>query len=428
MIKKFDTESAYAAAGDPNDESRVAEIAETNAVKIDGVNVVVDTPQIGDAVYKKDGERYIFRGGDALQHALLTAKGFEGLGQVAGWQKGKIVYLDKDISSAKYLDVCQYAITEISSTSLVISLRMSPDYAVNTNVNVALVDTSINAANAAAISAAVAAKAAEVGDTKDWWAYLDGDRIIIQCDTCVDYRFYIVSATGCTISHVTWEDMPASDSYFKSNGRLTNYRGLQNIARGAAYWGTNGRAEAGANDVWHGAIGANDNPLTRAAFLTTAMFGTGTHQYPTYEAYLKGEFGIMENQVFGCFALPHAKVLTQKYGNSTAPTKGGGTKYKFPALHYAVALDRGVEGLEAGDIYLSGVLEGTGFMEDDAMAIINATRRKMGHTLLSNGSYRWFAERYNVNTAWIFNGNNGTLNNSNVYNAYQVQGVALLNP
>ena len=170
------------------------------------------------------------------------------------------------------------------------------------------------------------------------------------------------------------------------------------------------------------------SPLRGFMIYTTAMFGNGEHQYPTYEDYLRGEFGIMAHQEFGCFKLPHAKVLTQKYGNMTAPTKGGSTKYKFPALHYAAALDRGVGELGAGDIYLNGVLEGLEFMEDEKMAIINATRRKMGHTLLSNSSYRWFAQRYNVINAWIFSGSNGTLYYLNVGNTFQVQGVALLTP
>ena len=39
---------------------------------------------------------------------------------------------------------------------------------------------------------------------------------------------------------------------------------------------------------------------------------------------------------------------------------------------------------------------------------------------------RWFAQRYNVNNAWIFNGNNGNLNNNNVYNGNQVGAAANL--
>ena len=39
---------------------------------------------------------------------------------------------------------------------------------------------------------------------------------------------------------------------------------------------------------------------------------------------------------------------------------------------------------------------------------------------------RWFAQRYNANNAWNFNGTNGNLNNNNVYNTNQVGAVTNL--
>lgn len=39
---------------------------------------------------------------------------------------------------------------------------------------------------------------------------------------------------------------------------------------------------------------------------------------------------------------------------------------------------------------------------------------------------RWWAQRYNVNNAWIFNGGNGNLNNNNVNNGNRGQAVANL--
>ena len=39
---------------------------------------------------------------------------------------------------------------------------------------------------------------------------------------------------------------------------------------------------------------------------------------------------------------------------------------------------------------------------------------------------RWFAQRYNVNDAWICNGNNGNLDNNNVNNTNQAGAVANL--
>ena len=46
--------------------------------------------------------------------------------------------------------------------------------------------------------------------------------------------------------------------------------------------------------------------------------------------------------------------------------------------------------------------------------------------MLLGHSNRWFAERYNVNNAWNFNGNNRNLNNNNVNNTNQVGAVVNL--
>jgi len=46
--------------------------------------------------------------------------------------------------------------------------------------------------------------------------------------------------------------------------------------------------------------------------------------------------------------------------------------------------------------------------------------------MLLGCSNRWFAERYNVNNAWNFNGTNRNLNNNNVNNANQVGAIANL--
>ena len=46
--------------------------------------------------------------------------------------------------------------------------------------------------------------------------------------------------------------------------------------------------------------------------------------------------------------------------------------------------------------------------------------------MLLGRSNRWFAERYNVNNTWNFNGNNRNLNNNNVNNTNQVGAVANL--
>ena len=417
-IKKFNNQTDYNNAGYPTNESRIAVIADSGEVKVDGVNVMTRQPVLGDAVYKKDNKHFYFKGGDAINNTLLTAKGYSPIGQVYGNIDGKIAVIDAAISSAKYCDVLQYAITAITSTTPTITLYNSSGVA--QTINVTLTSTDIDSTTAAEISAAVASV-----DSYDWWAYLDGDRIIVQCDNWPDYRQYQCSMSGGTISFVVWEDMPSDSWYMKVNGQYSNYRGLMNIARGNAYWSADGRTPD-SNVAVHSEAG-NTNPMSLSAFNNSAYAADIRAFYPTYEDYLRGEFGIIYPQKYGCFAdSMDAKTLTKKYGNKTAPTKGGSTKYKFPALHYALTVGYGISGLSTGDWFLNGVADGTIFLEDNNMAVINATRIKMGHTALSNNVYRWFAQRYHVYYAWFFYGGYGDLNYTNVCYGYSVQAVALL--
>jgi hypothetical protein len=46
--------------------------------------------------------------------------------------------------------------------------------------------------------------------------------------------------------------------------------------------------------------------------------------------------------------------------------------------------------------------------------------------MLLGCSNLWFAERYNANNAWNFNGTNRNLNNNNVNNTNQVGAIANL--
>lgn len=424
-INIFQNRAAYNAAAVPTTATRVGLIQDENEVKVDGVNVITREPETGDAIYiNGSGEKVAIKGSTlnaSLINANWTYKGVFLYNSDKGW----VVFMGNysTLPSLKYLDVCQYAITAISGASLSIKLRMAPDYSVDTTISVTLSSATINATSAQEISAAVAAKATAVGDTNAWWAYLadangnkvtsGGTRIIIQCDTCADYRFYNVSATGCTIAHVSWGDMPENSAYLKSNGRTTNYMGLMNFEGAISYWSTNGRTLA-ANVAVHSESG-NTSPMSLNEFNTSSYAAEIKAYYGTYEAYLRGEFGILTTK-YGAFALPSAKELTEKYGAKTAPTKGGSTKAMYPALAWALA--------QGG--YMWGIQEGVFILEDSHLNLINATQSKAGKAQITNSSHKWFAQRYNVNAAWFFHGSYRGLRITNVNSSYQVGAVTLL--
>lgn len=434
-IKSYNNRVAYEAAVKPTIESQVSMIETTREIIVDGVNVITTRPVVGDLVFLNESNVITFvKGGSWIQKAIIPTA-WTHVGYVYFRKGRKVGVIDKNGADKKYLDVCQYAITAISSTTLAIKLRMSPNYAVDTTVDVTLTAATIDATSAAEISAAVAAKATAVGDTKAWWAYLadaqgnkvdsGGTQIIIQCDTCVDYRFYNVSATGCTITHVTWGDMPASDRYWRGErGFSTNYWGVQNIARTKA-WATNsGRVPASNEPV--GPIAGNDAPVKPSEFASSQYCAGLRAAYKTYEEYLKKCYAVVCPQKYGCFALLDGAAMAERYATKTAPTKDGGTKYKFPALYYGYNLSYGVPGLDYGNWHLPGVFEGTQLMEDSVINTLAPSITKMGTTAINNGTDRWWTERYGVNSAWIFYGTNGDLVNVYVSSANRCQAVTLL--
>ena len=433
-IKSYANKAAYDAAVKPTIESQVSLIETTREIIVDGVNVITTSPAVGDLVFLNESNEITYvKGGAWIQKALIPSAWVH-VGYVYLRKGRKVGVIDKNTAGLKYLDVCQYAITAISSTSLTINLSMAPSYdLVATTVNLA--STDINATNAQAISTAVAAKAAEVGDTRDWWAYLadangnkvdsGGTQIIIQCDTCVDYRFYNVSATGCTIAHVTWGDMPEDAYYWRGErGFYTNYWGVMNVARTKAWATGSGRVPVSNEPV--GPQAGNDAPVSPSAFESSQYCADLRAAYKTYEEYLEKCYAVVCPQKYGCFALPDGAEMGRLYANKMAPTKDGGTKAKFPALHYGYNRSYGVDGLNAGDFHLPGVLEGTELMKDDCINTLAPSVTKMGTTAINNSTTRWWAERYTVNYAWFFNGNNGNLDSTTVFYAVHCQAVALL--
>jgi hypothetical protein len=434
-IKSYANKAAYDAAVKPTIESQVSMIETTREIIVDGVNVITTSPAVGDLVFLNESNEITYvKGGAWIQKAIIPSAWVH-VGYVYLRKGRQVGVIDKNTADLKYLDVCQYAITAISSTTLAIKLRMSPDYAVDTTVDVTLTSTAIDATSAAEISAAVAAKATAVGDTKAWWAYLadaegnkvdsDGTQIIIQCDQCVDYRFYICSATGCTITHVTWGDMPENSQYWRGErGFYTNYWGVQNIARTKAWATSNGRVPAADEPV--GPHAGNDAPVKPSEFESSQYCADLRAAYKTYEEYLEKCYIVVCPQKFGCFSLPDGKAMAERYAQKTAPTKDGGTKYKFPALYYGYNRSYGVAGLDFGDWHLPDVLEGTQLMKDACLDALAPSITKMGTTAINNSTSRWFAQRYNVGYALLFNGYDGYLDNITVNYTFRCQAVALL--
>lgn len=426
-IKAYNNRAAYDAAVKPTTESQVSLIETTREIIVDGRNVVTTEPVAGDVVFTDDQNKVIFvKGGDWLVKANIPAA-WTHVGYVY-FRKGRQVgVIDKNTADLKWLDVSQFAWTDAAldgaEHSKTIGLRFGvPNWDTTTSITFTYTATTLAEA-AAACTAAIEAKLTELGAPQatidQWWAYADeeNNRITVQRDTCTDYRFYNCSG----LTHITWGDMPeSSNAGFRAAWLIGNER-IMNDARGAAYYGTNGRTPTA--DV---PLRAAAGIVKKADFETSAYCQLLRDTYGTYVEYIRKEYHVVYPQKVGAFKLPDGAAMA-KYAVMTAPTKAGGTKYKYPALWFGYNRNYGAAGLSLGDWHLPSVDEGCRLMDDATLAALTPSISKMGTTAVNNGTARWFAARYNVVTAWNFSGNYGYLSTNGVGNGFRCQAVALLN-
>lgn len=426
-IKSYNSKADYTAAVKPTTESQVSMIETTREIIVDGVNVVTTQPTVGDVVFLDDQNKVIYvKGGAWIQKANIPAA-WTHVGYVY-FRKGKQVgVIHKTGADVKWLDVSQFAWTDAvldgEEHEKTIGLRFGiPNWDTTTSITFTYTATTL-AEVAAACTAAIEAKLTELGAPQttidQWWAYADeaNNRVIVQRDSCTDYRFYNCSG----LTHITWGDMPAnSNSGFRVN-MCQGGEKIMNDARGAAYYGTNGRTPTA--DV---PLNSNSGIVKKSEFDSSPYCQLLRDTYGTYKEYIHQEYRVAYPQKLGAFSLPSGKAMAEKYARMTAPTKSGGNKFKYPALYYGYNKSFGVDGLDFGDWYLPGVAEGAMLMRDETLAKLSPSISKMGTTSINNSTYRWFAQRCYVGNAWIFYGGNGYLNITYVYSSNRCQAVALL--
>ena len=433
-IRNYNSKADYDAAAKSSTESQVSLIETNREIIIDGVNVLTTEPTVGDILFlDESGIPAFLKGGAQLVKAQVPSVWIH-VGYVLGRFGDKVLLLNKAQTTEQWLALWQYAITAIASTSITIRLHMGTNYDEYTNVVVTLPDTSLSIANAAAITAALEAKAAEVGDSKAWWAYaadaqgnkVDDDAlatcIIIQCDTNPSNQLYQVAGVGCTITLSVWEDMPATTTNGFNTGGSTG--GAASVERYIDYVKTNGITPTIPVIPKDGSSTVTFAAFTESEFCQALReaYGDGDEGY---EAYIRAEKTLIVPQKLGLFGMMSSAEMSARYGNTAAPTKDGGTKFKYPALHHGAAVSYPADGLRAGDWYLNGPDDAVRMFETKAYSTLRASQSKMGTTLLSRAAYRWVARRYNAGLAWIFYGTRGNLLNTNVALSYAVQAVAL---
>ena len=429
MIKSFPTPAAYAAAGAPVDESRVAQIQSTGEIRIDGVNVLMDRPSDVCAVFEDPNGMVYYVRWDTIQKDRLSAD-WTHVGYTYGFDGKRTRVLDKNFPSAsiQWLACWQYAITAISAAAIKFWLHMKGDYAAWVPIEVTLSDDSdgyMNATTVTEINAALeaAGNTGNVGyENHGYWAFLDGDHITVQCDFNGGYQQYQCSdgshaLVGCTMALSVWEDMPASSAMFRKTGQVST--ATRNVAKAVAYYGASGTTPSANLPV------NTTTYVKRVDFYTSEYCADLRAFYGTYEAYIAAQaVEPMQSPDYGFFALPDGQEAARRWGNATFTKKDGETvAYKFPVIHYGLTVGYGSGKFATGKWFTD---DDAAFLEDSVLAKMQEAQRRMNTTVITNSVNRWLSRRNSANGGWNFGGSSGTLNYTNVTSASRVQAVTLI--
>lgn len=257
----------------------------------------------------------------------------------------------------------------------------------------------------------VFAKPSAYSSTPSGWTFVgvvfnrSGNTVKILDKTAVS-RQYKTSNTS---------DGNSDSSYMKKSGATTNYRGIMNVARGVAFWSSNGRTPSADVPIVEN---GNQDPVNKSSFDSSSYCKLLRQTYADYESYIRENYGVLYPQSYGVFnteSIPDGKTTTYAYNDS-----------EHPAFQYCASVGYGVDGLAAGDWFMAGVQEGCELMEDSTLALVASTMSKFGGSAPNNSSSRWFAQRGSSNDAWSFNGSYGGLDSNLCTYEFTVQAVALL--
>ena len=340
MIKIFDTKASYDAASKSQTESDLSLVKANNTAYVDGTNVCISQPKVGDIQIQKDDSSISYISLDTYKSGAFPS-GWTTLGVVAARSGNKVIVIPKiandDERTLKWMDVYIYVVTEyvLDGASHTASINLQGSGAL---------DFTYTASDTATFVAALKQFIANAGKSSDFSAYLHTDgRVMLQWD---NYNAYpSTSATGLTLTPKVALDysliyaspmrkcgtigggvwnFESAVQYFKNDNQSTSYNPASDVTAVPFY-----------PVCKPGYLGTSQYQSDHCAWLR-AKYGEGESGWLAYMHAIE----MQENSPFasGKEELRYGDKATEALGDVTYTTSDGSTKYLYPAFHYCKSI------------------------------------------------------------------------------------------
>lgn len=405
MLNKFTDDAARAAAAKLTTESGVNLIESSNEVVVDGANVIVGNPKVGDILVLDESNKKRYIALDTYKAAVFPAA-WTIVGVVAHRQGNKVIVVHKSNALKKWSDVFRWY---LSGSTMTDGASHTQGFTFN-SVSVSVTwDTSTLSAFAAALNSAISGQ--DFGGHTLHAVYdADEDKVFLIHDTYTTFKEPTMS--GITFNRYIGTEIEAVSSIYGKNNVGGEYKGI-NFARYKAALKNNTSPTFNPTTP---ISSLGTYPLSYASYASDIgayarnIYGEGEDAYDAYLAdYMvryPSQRGVIKE------SMRSGKENTYSLIGKTYVAADNTEKALYPAAEYVAAVGYNADGLEVGNWYLPSMHEiiaiwskltyGLSGVTRATADAVNRSLNAIGGSTISCASGAWSSCRCGAGGAWGF--------------------------
>lgn len=428
MLNKFTDDAARAAAAKLTTESGVDLIESSNEVIVDGANVIVSNPKVGDILVLDESNKKRYIALDTYKAAVFPAA-WTIVGVVAHRQGNKIIVVHKQNASKKWSEVFRWYLAGSTMTD-------GKSHTQNFTFNSVSVSVTWSASTLSAFATALngAISGQDFGG-HSLRAYYDDDedKVFLIWDTYNTWKEPTMS--GISFNRYIGTEIEAVSNIYGLNGVGSEYKGI-NFAR---YKAAVKNSSSSIFNPTTPITSLGTYPLSYASYSSNIgayarnIYGEGEDAYDAYLA----DYMVRYPSQRGALkeSLRAGKTNTYSLVGKMYVASDGTEKSLYPAAEYCAAVGYNADGLAVGSWYLPSMYEiiaiwskltyGLSGVTRATADAVNRSLNAIGGSAVSCAGYAWSSCRCHSRIAWRFNGT-GCTGSNHFYDALAAVPCVLL--
>lgn len=394
MIREFQTVADYEGSVPSSQQTDLALVMSTNEVHVNGVNVVVPVPEVGDVVYLDEGNEIVFVSGGTVQKERIPSV-WTHVGYVYRVLGNKVGIIDKTVYNEQFQQVEGYLLTGTPPHGYLMLYFQKGNGVKELNVP--------SSSSLSTLANNINIEIAADTDLAGWQAFASGGAIILQCSTRSECSF--IMSHGMT-STKTYSYNPSINDrrvFWRNTSKSLNYG--CNLERCVDYYSVHGNNWTYDNDISvpRFVVIVNENTFNENEHLAPAR-----EYYGTYRNYIADSIMIKEQD--STMFTNDFVAYSKQFVDVTAETSGGVAVSVFPAIAKCNQVAYNNALLAAGKWHLPDFRDMVYIADDDIINALASVADKVGTTAFDKNIDRWtLANRLYRGTDGIIEGDASVL-------------------